>query len=59
VTADLLWVADEGSAKELRENNSKAKEVVAGGWPVRPTFEPAEEGKRESRKRESLFASCI
>ena len=55
VTADLLWVADEGSAKELRENNSKAKEVVAGGWPVRPTFEPAEEGKKGVAKKGEPF----
>jgi hypothetical protein len=55
VTADLLWVADEGSAKELRENNSKAKEVVAGGWPVRPTFEPAEEGKKGIAKKGEPF----
>ena len=43
VTADLLWVADEGTAKELREKNPLAAEVVAGGWPVRPRFIPAEE----------------
>ena len=55
VTADLLWVADEGSAKELRENNSKAREVVAGGWPVRPTFEPAEEGKKGFAKKGEPF----
>ncbi len=55
VTADLLWVADEGSAKELRENNSKAKEVLAGGWPVRPTFEPAEEGKKGIAKKGEPF----
>ena len=55
VTADLLWVADEGSAKELRENNSKAKEVVAGGWPVRPTFEPVEEGKKGIAKKGEPF----
>jgi hypothetical protein len=55
VTADLLWVADEGSAKELRENNSKAKEVVAGGWPVRPTFEPEEEGKKGITKKGEPF----
>lgn len=55
VTADLLWVADEGSAKELRENNSKAKEVVSGGWPVRPTFEPVEEGKKGIAKKGEPF----
>lgn len=55
VTADLLWVADEGSAKELRDSNSKAKEVVAGGWPVRPTFEPAEEGKKGIAKKGEPF----
>ena len=43
VTADLLWVADEGTAKELREKNPLVTEVVAGGWPVRPRFIPAEE----------------
>ncbi len=45
VTADLLWVADEGTAKELREKNPRVSEVVAGGWPVRPSFFPAEEIK--------------
>ena len=45
VTADLLWVADEGSAKE----------VVAGGWPVRPTFEPEEEGKKGIAKKGEPF----
>ena len=55
VTADLLWVADEGSAKELRESNSKAREVVAGGWPVRPTFEPTEERKKGAGKKGEPF----
>ena len=55
VTADLLWVADEGSAKELREKNAKVKEVVAGGWPVRPTFEPAEERKKVVGKNREPF----
>lgn len=55
VAADLLWVADEGSAKELKEKNTKAKEVVAGGWPVRPTFEPAEERKRGPGKNREPF----
>ncbi|MFA9197624.1 MAG: PHP domain-containing protein [Aliarcobacter sp.] len=50
VTADLLWVADEGTAKELREKNPRVSEVVAGGWPVRPSFFPTEEikGSRKS-----------
>jgi hypothetical protein len=50
VTADLLWVADEGTAKELREKNPRVAEVVAGGWPVRPGFVPTEEikGSRKS-----------
>ena len=50
VTADLLWVADEGTAKELREKNPRVAEVVAGGWPVRPSFFPTEEikGSRKS-----------
>jgi hypothetical protein len=50
VTADLLWVADEGTAKELREKNLRVSEVVAGGWPVRPDFFPTEEikGSRKS-----------
>jgi len=38
VSADLIWVADEGSAEDLKEKNPEAKEVVAGGWPVRPDF---------------------
>jgi hypothetical protein len=50
VTADLLWVADEGTSKELREKNPRVAEVVAGGWPVRPSFFPTEEikGSRKS-----------
>ncbi len=51
VTADLLWVADEGAAKELREKNPRVQEVVAGGWPVRPGFVPAEEIKRAGKAR--------
>lgn len=38
VPADLIWVADEGSAENLKEKNPEASEVVAGGWPVRPEF---------------------
>jgi hypothetical protein len=45
VTADLLWVADEGSAEELREKNKKTQDVVAGGWPVRLGFDPGEKDK--------------
>ena len=55
VTADLLWVADEGSAKELREKNPKAREVVAGGWPVRPTFDPGDDVKRVGGKKGEPF----
>ena len=45
VTADLLWVADEGAAEELREKNTKTQDVVAGGWPVRIGFDPGEKDK--------------
>jgi hypothetical protein len=38
VPADLIWVADEGSAEVLKEKNPEGKEVMAGGWPVRPEF---------------------
>ena len=38
VPADFIWVADEGSAEDLKEKNPEAQEVVAGGWPVRPEF---------------------
>jgi hypothetical protein len=48
VTADLLWVADEGSAEELREKNTKTQDVVAGGWPVRIGFEPGEKDKAKT-----------
>ena len=48
VTADLLWVADEGSADELREKNTKTRDVVAGGWPVRIGFDPGEKGKAKT-----------
>jgi len=48
VTADLLWVADEGAAEELREKNTKTRDVVAGGWPVRVGFDPGE--KDEAKK---------
>ena len=50
VPADLLWVADEGSAKELKEKNPRADEVVAGGWPVRVDFVPAEERKGPKKR---------
>ena len=50
VPADLLWVADEGSAKELKEKNPRAGEVVSGGWPVRADFVPSEE-KRVLKKK--------
>ncbi|NBV96457.1 MAG: hypothetical protein EBT30_02705, partial [Verrucomicrobia bacterium] len=55
VTADLLWVADEGSAKELREKNPKAREVVAGGWPVRPSFDTGDDEKRGGGKKGEPF----
>lgn len=38
VPADLLWVADEAIAEELREKNPVVKEVIGGGWPVRAEF---------------------
>jgi len=50
VPADLLWVADEGSAKELKEKNPRLGEVVAGGWPVRVDFVPSDEKKGLQRK---------
>ncbi len=38
VSADLIWVADEGAADDLKTKNPGVDEVVAGGWPVRPEF---------------------
>jgi len=38
VPADLIWTADEGPAAELKQKHIPAKEVRAGGWPVRPEF---------------------
>ena len=50
VPADLLWVADEGSAQELREKNPRVSEVVGGGWPVRAEFDVPED-RRGAKKR--------
>jgi hypothetical protein len=57
VPADLIWVADEGAGEELKEKNPGVKEVVAGGWPVRPGFvcRARSEAKRSSEKFRILY----
>lgn len=53
VSADLIWVSDEGAAEDLKSKNPGVPEIVAGGWPVRPEFVCA--AKAEGKTRTDRF----